>query len=304
MKKENVIGVVLVLTGIALIFEVTGVIAVNWGESIKTLWPVILVAIGVNLMVSKRKSLVSVVWVFVFIMFIGFGIYKGDELNRLSEYSKRLNTKIYNQSAIESEPFQKEVVLPQGTENGKVILKLDAVELDFSKGSEGLLVTADSNIPKLSQYISKGKQTVIEYSHEKYDSPNTIRRFSLQMNPALIWEIEANIGAADGKLDLSAIPVEQIDISIGAGDLEICIGEQKIDTDISLRAGAAELDIYIPEGAGLKVKSGKLLTDIIFHNIKMENKNGEFISENYKDVNQIINLDILTAISSIQVFTR
>ena len=304
MKKHNVLGFILILAGAAWIIEITGIIKINWRESFETLWPVILVAIGINLMVRKRKSINIVVWILTLAIFIGIGIYKGNEpSNRLFD-SNILGTNIYKHLSNEMKPFENEVLLPQGTEKGKIILNLGAVNLNLSDGDEELFVKADSNIQKLKQHVSEGKQTIIEYSHERYDTANAVRNFNLQMNPGLQWELEANIGAADGKLNFSKAPVNRIDLTIGAGDLEIYIGKQEINTNISLHAGAADLVLYIPEGTGLRVKGGKLLSDISYHNITMENKNGEYQSENYKDANQIIEVDILTAISAIKIIAE
>lgn len=305
MKKHNVLGIVLVLAGVAWIIEMTGLVKINWGESFETLWPVILVAIGINLMVRKRKSLNIAVLVLTLAIFIGFGIYKGNESSdRFFDNNSILGTKIYKQQLNDIKPFENEVLLPKGTEKGKIILNLGAVNLNISDGNKDLFVKADSNIQKLKQRVSEGKQTIIEYSHERYDTANTVRNFNLQMNPGLQWEIEANIGAADGKLNFSKTAVDKIDLTIGAGDLEIIIGKQEINTSISLRAGAADLVLRIPEGTGLRVKGGKLLSDISYHNIVMEYKNGEYQSENYKDTNQIIEVDILTAISAIKIIAE
>ncbi|MDD4295408.1 MAG: DUF5668 domain-containing protein [Ruminiclostridium sp.] len=306
MKKRNALGIVLVLAGIAWIIEMTGLVKINWGESFETLWPVILVAIGINLMVRQRKSIKTVVWLLTLAIFIGFGIYKGNESgNHIFENNNSiLGTKIYNQQSNDLKPYENEVLLSKGTEKGKIILNLDAVNLNISDGNGELFVKADSNIQELKQRVSEGKQTIIEYSHERYDTANTVRNFNLQMNPGLQWEIEANIGAADGKLNFSKTAVGRIDLTIGAGDLDLIIGKQEINTSISLRAGAADLVLHIPEGTGLRVKGGKLLSDISYHNIAMEYKNGEYQSENYKDASQVIEVDILTAISAIKIIAE
>lgn len=303
MKRENGLGMILVFAGTAWILDGTGLIRINWTKSFETLWPVILIAIGLNLMTRKRKRLNIIIWLLTFAIFIGFGIRKGNEPSRLFGNNSILDTKIYQTISADTKPFEKEVPLPKGTEKGKMILNLGAVNLSLSKGRGDLFVKVDSNIPNLKQHIFEGKQAIIEYNHEKYDLANVVRNFNLQMNPELPWEIEANLGAADGKLDLSGISVEKIDLAIGAGDIELYIGEQEINTDIYLRAGVAELVAYIPEKAGLKVKSGNFLTDVTFDNIALECKNGEYQSENYKKAGQNIVMDIITGISAIKIFT-
>ncbi|NLY19605.1 MAG: DUF4097 domain-containing protein [Clostridiaceae bacterium] len=304
MKKADFLGIVLILAGIAWIIDITGLIAINWVESIKTLWPVFFVAVGITLMTGKKKILNIIVWTLALVIFTGFGIYKGNEPDhpfRNSFFSGTYKNKLKSEN---TEPFKNEVAIPKEAEKGKIILNLGAVNLNLSEGSRDLFVKADSNIPNLRQRISEGKLTIIEYSRGRYDEVNTVRDFNLHMNPGFLWEIEGNIGAADGKLDLTSVSTEKISLTIGAGDLDLIIGEQDINTEISVRAGAADLAVYIPENAGLKVKSGKLLTDITFHNITMKQNNNEYYSENYKNAAQIIELNILTGISAIQIIAN
>lgn len=304
MKKEKALGIVLILVGIAWIIDMTGLIAINWSESFRTLWPVIFIAMGVSLMTGKRRNLNVIVWTLVLVAFIGYGIYKGNEPDLFFKGNGFMVRDIHKVDSEDSVPFESEVDIPKGTEKGKIILNLGAVNLNLSGGSKDLFVKVDSNIPNLRQRIDEGKQSVIEYSHGRYDAANTVRNFKLQMNPGLLWEIEGNIGAADGKLDLTHVPVGKIDLKIGAGDLDIIIGKQDIDTEISVRAGAADLEIYIPKDAGLVVKGGKLLTDIKFHNIKVKQNHDEYYSENYKEAGQTIEINVHTAISSIQIYAN
>jgi len=304
MRKENVLGIVFILAGVAWIIEITGLVSINWVESFRTLWPVIFVAIGISMMARRKKSLNAVVWLLTLAIFTGYGVYKGNEPGINSESNSIFDTNKYKFSLETFEPFEKEVAVPEGTEKGKIILNLGAVKLNLSDGSRDLFVKVNSNIPDLKQRFSEGKQSIMEYSRERHDNVNTIRDFNLQMNPGLLWEIEGNIGAADGRLDLTSVPTEKVSLTIGAGDLEVVVGKQDIDTEISVRAGAADLDVYIPRDAGLRVKSEKFLTDINFHNISMEKNHNEYISENFKDADQIIELNIYTAISAINIFSN
>jgi len=151
------------------------------------------------------------------VIFTGFGIYKGNEPDhpfRNSFFSGTYKNKLKSEN---TEPFKNEVAIPKEAEKGKIILNLGAVNLNLSEGSRDLFVKADSNIPNLRQRISEGKLTIIEYSRGRYDEVNTVRDFNLHMNPGFLWEIEGNIGAADGKLDLTSVSTEKISLTIGAG---------------------------------------------------------------------------------------
>lgn len=304
MKKGKTFGIILILIGIAWLIRQTGVISVNWMASFKKLWPVFLVALGVSLMAGQRRKLKAGIWVLTFALLIGFGIYKRNEPGRIIYFYD--NSKVDYGPVLQVEKVQaeNEISLPAGIEEGKLILQLGAVNLNLSDGGGDLLVSLDSNIPNLEQRLAEGKQTVLEYTHEKLNSPNSTRKFNLEMNPEILWDINANLSVIDGKLDLGKIQVRNIDLNLGAGDVVLVIGGMQKDTNVNLRAGAADLSIYLPESAGLRVKAGKLFTDLSFHNISVTSKDGVYLSDNYETAAQSINIDVQSAISSIKILAK
>lgn len=302
MRRRNILGIVLVLAGIAWIINLSGVITVNWAASFSSLWPVVLIAIGASLMAGHRKILSAGIWVLTFALLIGFGIYKKDEYSPIKFDRTYVLDPLLKD--IESSLAEKEILLDHGTEEGRLILNLGAVNIDLSDGKSGKLAILESNIPNIEQRLVNGKQSILEYSHKEYKQGNAIREFELQINPSLPWEIDANLAVADGKFDFSEIPLKQLDIKLGAGDLDLVVGKNQTDTTINLQAGATDMDIYIPKEAGLIVKSGKLLTNLSFHNLNMTNHDNVYISDNYENADQKIEMEIQTAVSAIELFAE
>lgn len=303
MRKGKTFGIILILVGIAWLIRQTGFVSVNWLASIKTLWPLFLVALGVSIMAGQRTKLKLGVWVLTFVIILGFGIYKRNEPGMTTRFygNQQADTGLIS---LEKEDAKNKIPLPSEAEEGKLILQLGAVKLNLSDGGSELLVNLDSNIPKLEQRLVQGKQTIIEYSNEKRNMSNQERKFNLEMNPNIVWDINANLGATDGKLDLGKIPVRNIELNMGAGDVDLILGSMYEDTNVVLRAGATDLNIYLPESSGLMVKAGKFLTNLSFHNISVTNKDGVYVSENYEKATQSIDIDLLTGVSSINIFAK
>lgn len=302
--KKGTFGVILILVGIAWLIHQTGVISINWVLSFKKLWPVFLVALGASFIAGPRKKLKLGIWVLAFALFIGFGIYKRNEPGSRIILYRNPQIDYGPVSQLKKERAKNEIALPAGTEEGKLILQLGGVNMNLSDGPDDLLVSLDSNIPNLEERLAEGKQTVLEYSHDKLGSSNSKRNFNLELNPEIIWDINANLGVIDGKLDLGKIPVRNVELNLGAGDMDLIIGGLHEDTNVVLRAGAADLNIYLPESSGLKVKAGKILSDISFHNISVTNKDGIFLSENYEEASHNIDIDVQTGLSSIKIFAK
>lgn len=302
MRKRNTIGLILILIGIAWIVDLTGLIHVNWSESFRTLWPVILIAIGISMIAGRYKFITVGTWVLTFVLFFGYGIYNRNEL------STKLENEIVDNPnpvpEIKKTPADKEILFNNETEEGELILQLGAVKINVAGGADDLLAHLDTNIPNVEQQLDNGKQAVLKYIQQEYKKSNVIREFDLQINPLLPWKIDAGLAVVDGKLDLDPIPLRQLDLKLGAGDLDLVIGKKQEHSVLNIQAGATNLDIYIPENVGLMVKSGKVLTNLSFRNLNMTNRDNIFISDNYENASHKIEIHIQSAVSAIEIFAE
>jgi hypothetical protein len=303
MKKGHTLGIILILIGAAWIIRQAGVISVNWAASVKTLWPVFLVAAGATIMLGQKKKLVTGIWILTFVVFIGFGISKRNEPARIIDFEENLQIDVGPLTEVRKTAPEKEIQLSQGTGEGRLILQLGAAKVNLSGKGSDVLVRLDSNIPGLRQRLSNGKQAVLEYSHEQ-SNRKVNPHFQLEMNPDIKWDIEANLGVVDGTLNLEEVAVRQMDLRLGVGEMEIRFGQRQEITKMNLWSGATKLDIYIPKDAGLKIKSGKLISALDVHNLNMNEQDGFQISDNYDTAKQKIEIEIVSAMSEIEVFVQ
>lgn len=300
MRKRSIIGLFLILVGIAWIIDITGFIHVDWYKSFKTLWPVILIATGVTMMAGRNKLVTSVVWFLSFVLFIGYGIYQADENDfKLKEEKSELN---YVSSG--KTPAEGEIIFDSITEEGKLIIKLGTAKINIEDGNDDVLVKLNTNIPNIEQHYAEGKQAVIKYIHQEYEKTNTIRSFDLQVNRTIPWDMDTTLTVVDGKLNLSEIAVRKLNLNLEVGDLDLVIGKRQEHAQIDIKAGVTNLDIYIPKDVGLIVKSGKLLTNFTFNNINMVNKDNVYISDNYEEAEQKVEMHIQSTVSTIEIFAE
>ena len=118
------------------------------------------------------------------------------------------------------------------------------------------------------------------------------------------WGVDANLAVVDGKIDFSKIPLEYLNLKLGAGALELSIGEQQVHTVMNIQAGATSLDIYIPENSGCMIKSENVFSNLSFHNIELTKHDDVYISENYENADNKIEIHIQSAISAIEIYAE
>jgi len=300
MKKRSTVGLVLILAGVVWFINLTDFIHVNWYVAAKTLWPLVLIAIGISLVAGRYKFVTMLVWVLTFAVFIGYGIIHGNrkELKSRQEFFE------IKSAETEKIPAEDKIVLDSETLEGKLIIDLDIARINIEDGNSNLLAKLDTNIPNLEQQHIGGKQTVLKYIHHNKEKSNAASNFNLQISHAIPWEMETTFSVVDGKLNFSRIPVKKLALKLEVGDLDLVIGNKQEHTVIEIQAGAADLDIYIPENVGLMVNSGKLFSNISFHNIKMTNQDNIYISDNYENALHKIEMHIQSALSTIEIFAE
>lgn len=302
MTKKNILGLILIFTGVAWILDLSGIVHVNWAEAIKNLWPVILIAAGISMLAGRSRLVTTTVWILTFALFIGFGIYKNNE--NKSERIIGDETPDIKSAQVAMEPADDKIALGSETEEGKLTIELGTAIINIEDGNRNLLAEADTNIPNIQQQLADGKQAVLKYTQHEYEKSDIARNFNLRLNPAIPWEIDASLSVVDGKFDLGKIPLSLLDLKLGVGDLDLIVGKQQEHSVINIQAGATDLEIYIPKEAGLMVKSGNLLTNLKFHGIDMTSQEDVFISENYEQAECKIEMNIQSAVSTIEIFAE
>lgn len=300
MSKKSIIGLILILSGVAWIINLTGLIYVDWSTAFKTLWPLVLIAVGISILADRYKLVTLVVWFLTFAAILGFGIYQGND-NKVEYRSEKKDNKYVK---ADKTPAENEIVLDAETKEGKLIVELGTVKFNIEDGNSDLLAKLDTNIPGIEQQLTRGEQTVLKYTAQEYEKDKVARNFNLQISKTVPWEIDTTLSVVDGILNLGEVPVKELNLKLGVGDLDLIVGNKQQHAVINIRAGATNLDIYIPKDSGLMVKSGKLLTNLEFKNINMTNQDNVYISDNYEKADQKIEMHIQSAVSAIEIFAE
>ncbi|KAB3531502.1 LiaI-LiaF-like domain-containing protein [Alkaliphilus serpentinus] len=243
MKQDKIIGGI-ILISIGVIFLLTNLGYLNWSifYSIIDLWPLILIAIGINTIFKKNKIVSAVTWILFFVILIGYGLYyqgsyntnfvKGDEL--AIDYNPRVET-------------------------GELNLKLGGTTFDINSSENRLL-----NALYDGGYYKPEIRYTKDNTHAIITIENMSKRFQLmsrknldskfKLNKDVIWNVDADVGAVKGTLDFSDLKIHELDIAMGAGKLDIIFGDSHTETRAKIDSGASDLDIYISDKIGAKIK--------------------------------------------------
>lgn len=272
-------GVVLVLIGILFILKNTGVIFFNW-HTILNLWPLLLILWGIALIpvrdwIKVTISIVTIVVAFFLVQQYGDNtrwnwrfdwddnedvvrIDKDHEDDDALENITQTLTEDYNPAF----PYAK-LDLNIGVGNFEIkdtTSKLLVLDRSGSQGTYSMTATELDSMKVINVSLNKAEF--------KGEIKNDVR---MKLNPAPIWDLGLNIGAAEVDFDLSRFKTRNIKIEGGASDIDVKIGALLPESNVNIQAGAASITLRIPKDAGCQITNNTFMASKSFDGFKKIN---------------------------------
>jgi hypothetical protein len=134
----------------------------------------------------------------------------------------------------------------------------------------------------------------------KIRSGNIKNDATISLNPAIIWDLKVDAGAAKIDFDLSPFKIDRIDVDGGASSLNLKIGDLYDKTDIRINTGASAIKIEVPESVGCELHTSTVLSSKSFEGfVKIDN--GYYQTEGYNTATKKITIKIDAAVSEVRV---
>jgi len=243
---------ILVITaGVLLLLSNLGMLRLDLWELMLRGWPLILIAIGIDLLVGRRSiwgSIVAAVLI-VGVMLLGLGLYSG----------------AIRGGSLPLHPIEQSL-----GEATSAAVQIDAPVVDLSLGpgaSEGLL--AEGRIWRATggrieeQFrISQGKATL--QLEEVFPTPYVFGRtpdWDLQLGAGALLEVSIDSGVGRAVVDLRGLQVVELNVDLGVGQVSVWLpAEGEMSVDIGM--GVGQTIIRVPRGRGVRVSADRGLVGL------------------------------------------
>ena len=234
-------------------------------RQIARFWPVLLILGGIAVLLNERRSIYNPVTALMVAFAIPLGIYSfassgvekiktelNDELNfdfEQEDWKDELKDE-FGQEHIEQDfsiPLELEVT------EAKLKISGGAGEFDLKKSEEFLFeakTSLDFGGYKMSEektgnshdieFEMKGKKGNFNMGEHKKNE------VILGLSTKPVWDIELGIGAGELDFDLSDFNVKNLDIKTGAADIDVKLGELNQNTEVKVESGVASVSLEIP----------------------------------------------------------
>ena len=291
-------GVILISAGLVFLLNNLGYVPWDVWFRILSLWPVILIAVGIELIFRKTHlSFLTILSPLLFMAAIlGPTYFQNVELTRVYratetyQYAEDLDTSVTKVTAM---------------------IQLRAGNLKVSSETERL-VSADL------EYWKREPITTSEYSG--FDSSATVeirdkergwKGWSWRAWGAKDWDIKLTdqipinlriyAKATDGELDLSDLRVKNLNLETKAGNFDIKLGDLVDQVNGTIESDASRLHLLIPEDVGLKIENHSRLTSTSFSGLSILKYDNIYETSNFEQAPRKITLSLEGSVTRLVV---
>lgn len=272
-----------------------------------SLWPVILVAIGITLIFNRTKLkylgllaplIIALTFVYVAASEWGNTSYDDDYYYH-SRASSGYNREVY-EYAIEGDSLAKSL----------------NVEIDFGLGELWIGATSQGlfsgdfeyrSVKPKCEYELVGDEGRINIKSKDLHGLNIFRKGSLK-NDARIFiadylplDLNLEIGAAKVDIDMADHILRKLSLNTGAAEIDIRLGCHSPKIDIKIDSGASQLTIAVPREMALQIDSDAALSSTNFKSIGLIKEHGVFRSDNFDSAECKAVISIDTGVSEIDI---
>jgi hypothetical protein len=320
-------AILLVILGIVLLLNTTGV--VGWGIwlSLFRFWPLILIAVGLNIILGRRFPVVSALLV---TLILCAGVTAAYLFERTTEPGHFLGESRHSWTLNDADILEMEIDFGAGS------LSIDS---GVSTGADELFVVRASGIdaaviPAHNSARAQNGGGYYGYSPIGTDgrvavtlSPNEPRdlrvahgggwdididlwglfqslgdiNWEVGISPDVVVGLDIEAGAADIDLDLSELTLETLDMDMGAADVNVVLPADSGHTDVSIDAGAADIDISIPDNVAAMITTDTAVTSIDVDTARFPMSDGVYRSLNYETALNRVEINIDAGVSSVSI---
>ncbi len=264
-------GIFWILLGSTYLAVMNGYVDASSLEALFSLWPVLVILVGLNYILKERRLFALVGFVLIVGTF-GMAIYKPFQQKLIG--STQVDTVQSTQTRLETTEKKLEVTV----DTGAVALDIHEMTEEESRVDdvfvEGRNLTGDIGLKK-EVVDGVAKITVSEVDTEPHSERFTAlmlprnlshRSVKILLNRKLPVTVILRSGAANEKLDFSKLQFEGLVAKSGAVNSEIRLGTEPGLHKIDIESGASNYKFSIARDSGYRVITSSGLTNVHFPN--------------------------------------
>ncbi len=273
-----------------------------WGE-FWTLWPLLLVAIGANLILSRQRAWIG--------SLAALAVVTGSLA--AAWVLAVANPSTSHSLSITSESIS---VKSEGAQSARLNLTVAAGDLTLTGGApSGLLLSggsqgtvAEASEQRVSVIRSGGRSTMDVRLNTDWNFQFPPRRGSsssprwiLRHAEGIPTDIRIETGASDLALDLRELNVQRLNVDGGAADIDVVLPANAGRTTAEFSIGAADLDITVPDGVAAQIDFDGGISSLNIDESRFPKQGDRYVSPDFESAANRVSIKIEAGVSDITI---
>ncbi len=286
-RREGVVAAVVFL-GLGVIFLLSnlGYITLSAWEILLRYWPVFLVAIGIDIIIGRRRIwglIVGAVVGLLLVAGVAFLIVGATSATNVRSEQVTFALNDVSQSDGSINMAVGRLDLASGAAAGAVMdgdLRMGALGTASESGSGNSFSLEASP----SSYVAVGVN----------DSPH----WSLRLNPGVSYNLNVDMAVGEAYLNLTGLKVSDLNAEMAVGRMEVRLPNAAVSGEIQGAVG--ETVVYVPQGAVVRIHLNTGLTGVTLPDGYVRNDNN-VTSPNQQAAGPVINLTVGQALGAVSI---
>jgi hypothetical protein len=266
---------ILVIIGALFLLNNFNVINFDWFTFIH-LWPIVLIIAGVNLVFAhNRTPWATAVKVLVLLAGMGILIWGGITQRNYHHFDYTFNTDDDGKDdSVTSSTNGFSEDLKPGVQNAHLNISGGATSYTLSDTTAELFnaqASGRNSLYSLKTSLDSGTETLnFDMGSKKRHGfflfgRHNNNHVNFKLNTRPVWDIDVEAGASSFNFDLSKFKVQKLTIQGGAASFDVRMGQPQLTTNVEVQAGAASINIHIPQSAACEITTDTGLSSKSFN---------------------------------------
>ena len=243
-RPPSLIGPI-VLIGLGMLFLLTNLNILAWDTwlNLLQLWPILLIALGAEILIGRRSALLSATIVVATLFVLGAGFWL------LSSLGTPGGQETIDQSLA-------------GARGADVVIRPSATRLQITAGTaDGALITGTVDRlrnERITQEFRLDGGTAYYAIRSERSAPTPYfnsrsEGWVLQLVPGIPLDLHVNTGVGQATLDLRGLQLTGLDVQSGVGETTITLPSGSYNYGVVVNSGVGAVTLRVPRGAPVRL---------------------------------------------------
>jgi hypothetical protein len=293
-RRPGITGpIILISLGVLFLLNNLGFIELNLWDVIMRFWPLLLIAIGLDILIGRRSAWGAAIAAVVVLAILAGGIVFSDNQAQWTYASENFEIPLGNveEATISLDPALGYLLVDALPKGSNVLLR---GEIRPFSGEE-IGKTVDISGTRATIDLRTEGVIVAPFFGGWSDQPS----WDLALHPEVATDLFVDFGVGKAELDLQDLQIGEIHVEQGLGQMILLLPSAD-NMDINLDGGIGEIRVVIPKDVGVRLRAG-----VGIGNVQVPSdftRDGDFyLSPGYAAAENQIEMVIDLGIGSVQV---